>query len=369
MKRHLLFLTMAALGATLPAFASLTYTCDPNIDTTQAGTCAALQGSTVAGVYNGIFGNSITSSVYVKYAPIGGYGESFFNVTPVPYSVYYAALLIHDPAAASTLTAVDPLIAYGNTDQDVDITPALASALGIVFGGANTAGVLSDGITSCTIGVTAFCYSGVVEILSGQPFDYPLSPADSVNGLDFFSIVEHETDETLGTISCIGTNGSSQPYDQCTPNNNPNAIVTDAAPGDLFRYASADGTRSFLNADSGSTAYFSNDGGVTLMTHYINSPNSGDYGDWDYFADGSVIFVQDAAASNGTYDISTDGPGGKPGPEVALLNAVGFTDVPEPRSIALLGASLAALIAAGMGRRRNQVPRRAQGTGNTPALY
>jgi hypothetical protein len=349
MKRHLLLLTIAALGATLPAFATLTYTCDSNIDAMQSGTCAALQGSTVAGVYNGIFGNSITSNVYVKYAPIGAYGESFFNVTPVPYSIYYAALLAKNPAAAATLTPADPLFSYGNTDQQIDITPALASALGITYGGANTAGVLSDGMTSCTIGVTPNCYSGLIEISNESTYDYPASPAGPVSGLDFYAIVEHETDETLGTISCIGTNGSSQPYDQCTPNNN--TVVTDAAPGDLFRYASA-GTRSFLNAANGSKAYFSNDGGVTLMAYYINSPNNGDYGDWDYFADGSVVLVQDAELSNGTVDISTDGPGSTPGPEVALLNAVGF-DVPEPGSMGLLGASLAVLTIAGIRRRRN----------------
>jgi hypothetical protein len=352
MKRHLLLLTIAALGVTLPAFATLTYTCDSNIEATQSGTCAALQGATVAGVYNGIFGNSIMSNVYIKYAPIGAYGESFFNVTPVPYSVYYAALLAKNPAAAATLTPADPLFTYGNTDQQIDITPALASALGITYGGANTAGVLSDGMTSCTIGITPNCYSGLIEISNGATYDYPASPADSVSGLDFYGIVEHETDETLGTISCIGTNGSSQPYDQCTPNNDPNAIVTDAAPGDLFRYASA-GTRSFLNTANLSKAYFSNDGGVTLMAYYINSPNNGDYGDFDFALDGSVALVQDAAASYGTLDISTDGPGGTPGPEVALLNAVGFNTVPEPGSMGLLGAGIAVLTIAGIRRRRN----------------
>jgi hypothetical protein len=347
MTRHLLFLTIAALGVTLPAFATLSYTCDSSIDATQAGTCAALQGSTVAGVYNGIFGSSITSNVLVTYAHFGAYGESFFSVTPVPYSVYYTALAAKNPAAASTLMATDPLFAYGNTDQQIDITPALASALGITYGGANAAGVLSDGVTACTIGVTPDCYNGVVAISNEYTYDYPASPAASVSGLDFYAIVEHETDETLGTISCIGTNGSLQPYDQCTP------VATDASPGDLFRYASA-GTRSFLTSANGSNAYFSINGGITRMAYYNNSPNGADYGDWDYFLDASVVLVQDAAASNGTVDISTDGAGGTPGPEVALLNTVGFNAVPEPGTIGLLGASLAILTVAGMRRRRNQ---------------
>src|SRR5260370_34090284 len=64
MKRHLLYVTIAAVSLPLPAFANLVYTCDATVDATHAGTCAALQGSTVAGVYNGIFGSSITSNVY-----------------------------------------------------------------------------------------------------------------------------------------------------------------------------------------------------------------------------------------------------------------------------------------------------------------
>ncbi len=351
MKIRLAFLTTVLLGATLPALATLTYTCDASIG---AGICGDLQGSTVAGEYNSIFKN-INANIYVTFAPIFAYGESFVNLTAVPYSTYYTALGLstNDPTAYSSLTVSDPLYPYGNTNENIDLTPALASALDITDGGANTAGIVPDasspgGFDSCTLGVDSPCYTGVIEIGSGFTFDYPVSPSDPVDGLDFFSIVEHETDETLGTISCIAGNGSV-PYNGCTGN----FTGTDASPADLFRYASA-GTRSFFGSANGTPAYFSIDGGVTDIADYNNSPTSGDYGDW--LVNFSDLKVQDYEASDGTIDITTDG-----GSEIEVLNAVGFnvnSSTPEPGTLGLLGAGLAILTgiraASSWRRRQNQ---------------
>jgi hypothetical protein len=328
MKIRSTYLLPVLLWATLPAFASLTYTCDPSIGT---GTCAALQGSTVAGEYNSIFAN-INANIYITYAPIGAYGESFPVTTAVPYSVYYAALgLSTDDPAYGSLTVSDPLFPYGNTNGDIDISPALASALGITYGGANTAGETSDG-SFCVLGSSSHCYSGVVEVSTLYTFNYPLSPSDSQNGLDFFTVVEHETDENLGTISCIGTNVSNEPFDQCNPTG------TDASSADLFRYASS-GIRSFLGSANGTPAYFSIDSGVTDIADYNNSTDGGDYGDWTDNL--NFIKVQDFELSDGTIDITTDG-----GAEIDVLNAVGFnlnSSIPEPGTLGLLGAGLAIL--------------------------
>jgi hypothetical protein len=321
-------LSLVLLWAALPALASLTYTCDPSIGT---GTCAALQGSTVAGEYNSIFTN-INANIYITYANIGAYGESFPVNTAVPYSVYYAALGLstNDPMAYSSLTVSDPLSAYGNTNGDIDISPALASALRITYGGANTAGETAVG-SPCTLG-SPNCYSGVVEVSTEYPFNFPTSPSDSQSGLDFFTIVEHETNENLGTISCIGTDISNESYDQCNPTG------TDASPADLFRYASS-GVRSFLGSANGTPAYFSIDGGVTDIADYHNSPDDGDYGDWTDNL--NFIKVQDYELSDGTIDITTDG-----GAEIDALNAVGFnvnSSIPEPGTLELLGVGLAIL--------------------------
>jgi hypothetical protein len=349
------FPTTLFVAAALPALASLTYTCDPSIDATHAGTCAALQGSTVAGVYNSVFNlSSANINIYITYFAADTFGESFTNLTPVPYTQYYSQLGLstHDPAAFATLPGVDPFDPTGN----VDITPALASVLGITTNGANTAGVMSDGTTNCTLG-SAGCYNGVIMLgessVTSVPWYYPLSPSDPTDtGLDFFYIAEHETNEILGTVSCVGLvfdsgTGMNVPGNQCT-----NTIGgTDASPADLFRYASP-GIRTFTATANGSPAYFSTDAGVTDISDYNNSPGGGDYGDWSIanLFSGGHVKVQDTQASGSiNADITNDG-----GSEIDVLNAVGFnlnSSTPEPGTSGLLGCSLTILAAISIRRR------------------
>lgn len=335
------------LAAALPALANLSYTCDPSIDATHAGTCAALNGSTVANIYNSIFNLSgVNINIYIAYAPSGGFGESFTNLTPVPYSQYRTQLGIStdNSAAFATLPGTDPFDPNGN----IDLSPSLASALGIGTNGANTAGVQSDGTTNCTLGASG-CYNGVIMLgessITGVPWYYPLAPSDptpSGPALDFFYITEHETDEILGTVSCIGgafdnTLLTIVPINQCTNS----STGTDAAPADLFRYSSS-GVRSFLSTANGSPAYFSTDGGVTDIADYNNSPNGNDYGDW--LQERSTLRVQNAAAS-GPFNIDLTNDGGS---EISVLDAVGFnlnSSTPEPGTISLFGVSLAILFA------------------------
>jgi hypothetical protein len=341
MKRRLVFFAMALFGAALPMLANVTYTCDPSIDATQAGTCAALNGSTVSGVYSSVFSN-VNANIYITYGAIGAYGESDTGLTTVSYSQYYTHLAgsTDDATALASLSPTsDPLLPYGNTSGNIDVTPTLASALGLT--GAETAGLHPDG-SSCVLGVDANCYSGIVTISStsfgSNPLYYPLSPSDPAvsGGIDFFYLVEHETDEVLGTISCIGTSNDNTPDDECNS--------TDASPADLFRYASAL-TPSFLTTANGSNAYFSIDGGFTQIAQYTNTPGNGDYGDWVYTG---VVKVQDGDASAGVNaDITNDG-----GSEIAVLNAVGFNlATPEPSTFALLGVSLSILGLARLWRR------------------
>jgi hypothetical protein len=333
-------LGLALLGLTVaiaPAFAAITYDCDTTSFATYApaGTCGALNGSTVSGIYSSIFSN-INATIFIQFGNTG-VGSSSVNITPITYAQYYAALASHtdDPGALGTLSSSsDPLVPYGNTNENIDITAALASSLGITVNGANTAGVEADGMTSCTLG-TSGCYNGVITISTVTSFYFPTVDTDPPQGpsqVDFFYVVEHESDEILGTVSCISTDTNNDtPEDGCNPGS------TDASPADLFRYSATAGTRSFLTTDNGSAAYFSNDGGVTDIAQYNNSPDAEDYGDW---LNGSHYEVQDAgAAPASTLDISTDG-----GSEVAVLDAVGFNLVaPEPSTFVLLGASLAAL--------------------------
>lgn len=347
MRQRFCFLTIAIIGASLPALSNIQYTCDPasfatfapaNICTSPTG----LNGSALSGVYSSLFSN-VNASIYISFggnAP----GQSNTPYTPVPYADYYNALVAHtdNPVALASLgVAGDPL--GSQSDGNVDVSAALANALGLTApsdNGASTAGLDKNG-NPCTLGNTG-CYNGVIMIgppsATGFPWDFPTSPSDPPGtGIDFYSVAEHETDEVLGTVSCI----AGENFNGCQTN----SAVTDASAADLFRYSAA-GTRSFLNAADGTTsAYFSIDGGLTDIADYNNSPNGGDYGDWlSLFP----YMVQDAQISQQVnLDISTDigvNSNHYLQPEVAVLDAIGFDrSTPEPGTLGLLGGSLIVL--------------------------
>jgi hypothetical protein len=342
MNHRSILLSIAILGAGLPAFATVTYVCDTAsfsdpANAAPANLCNMLNGAQVSNVYGGIFSN-MNARIYIQFGPTG-VGQSETNITAVPYSTYYNALnaLSDDRQAVGTLTSgTSPLVPFGNTDDAIGLTAAVASALGITTNNADTAGMVADaasptGFDNCVLGPgNPTCYNGYITVAAGgSAFYYPTTVGDNQPFYDFFSIVEHETDEILGTLSCIGTLNAA-PFDQCNPG------TTDAAPADLFRYASAN-TRTFLTTANGTPAYFSINSGVTDIKDYSNTPNGADYGDWTGSGE-----VQDGEANPGYNDITIDG-----GSEIAVLNAVGFnltsSAVPEPATLGLLGASLVAL--------------------------
>lgn len=345
MKKQFAFLIVAA---SLPALANITYTCDSSSFATYApaGACAALNGSAVSNIYGSIFSNA-NASIYIAFGSTG-VGQSSANFTPVSYLDYYSALASHtdDPTALASLGgSTDPLGSGSN--NEIDISAALATALGLT-GAANnnadTAGLHPDG-TNCILGVDTNCYNGVITIANvANAFYFPGLTSDTPPQIDFYYVVEHETDEILGTVSCIGGND----IDACNPANGNVSQGTDAAPADLFRY-SAPGVRSFLatsNSCSGLFAYFSIDSGKTDIADYNDCPSGGDYGDWQTIY---PYLVQDGEASvDATLDISTDvgvNSNHYPRPEVAVLDAVGFNlATPEPGTLGLTATALALLI-------------------------
>jgi PEP-CTERM motif len=357
-----------AMFVAAPAFGGITFDCDSSIAADfRAGTCSYLN-STVAALYGSTFTNA-NASVYIE-ATNQGLGEStsgFFNI--VSYSVYQSALQTESTDAAKAFVPASQPSIFGG--GDVSITSALAQALGITdatHGGGGTPngilGIEADGITSCTTPGTAGCYSGIIFVndptdldsqTHGQGYTYE-SLGGSTNGTtenyDFFAVVEHELDEVLGTASCIGLTDSG-------PQNN---CFGASSAVDQFRY-SASGVRAW-DSQSPTDQYFSANGGVTdLDGNLYNTTKSGE--DWADFSQGCV-FIQDAEAcpsdnpATNSFSILTDGPGGTVGPEVAILNAVGYdlktqtASTPEPASMGLLGFGLMALGGLAYRRRRQK---------------
>ena len=322
-------------GAVLASASSLNFTCDPNIDAAAAGTCSTLN-TTIAGLYTSTFSN-VNASIYIQYGTtnIGASTTGFDN--QISYSTYVSDLQATasagaiDVAALNSLGALEPAL-YGGAP--VDISSALGMAIGIPDSDLN--GTTANG-SQCVIG-TAGCYNGIITISS--PGNLLSDTGDSWyyrNGFitateyDFYSEVEHQTDEILGTASCVATAGPAL-SDNC-PNNAP-------AAADLFRYSGA-GSRVFISGAPG--AYFSYNGGATNGADgavYNTLVNGNGYADFT----SNCKFVQDEAACLGkSLDITTDG-----GAEINTLDAIGYnlntpitSTTPEPSGgVFLVGGAL-----------------------------
>ncbi|HVW08940.1 MAG TPA: NF038122 family metalloprotease [Bryobacteraceae bacterium] len=348
---------------------NVTYICqqsDPsnNIVGISSSLCQTLN-TTVANQYGLVFSN-VNASIYIQYGGIGSaVGENTQYYNTVTYSSYLAALQgassgAADSTALSNLSGSNP---YGS-GLGVAVTSALDSALGLT--GAHGICINSTGactgtqnpldmsMGSCAIG-SANCYNDIITISNSSPFYYD-SGNYSSGEYDFFTVVEHETDEALGTASCL-LNGTNTLGAGCGNG------IWGISPTDLFRYI-APGLAGFTVTGTGGSnlavtlgqgeysspdlgpdtqgAYFSIDGGNTALADFYNSTNGPDYGDLATICK----HVQDAIGCSqaGGINILNDG-----GTELAMLDAVGYTltaqgqslsaayvDTPEPSTVAML---------------------------------
>jgi hypothetical protein len=176
---------------------------------------------------------------------------------------------------------------------------------------------------SCTPG-TPGCYNALITVTNDPsvPLYYDnLGGTEPADAYDFYAVVAHEADETLGTSSCIST--SDVLSDGCGTG------VPSAA--DLYRYLSAGDLvlDSTLSAVPG--AYFSYNGGSTNGANgpagpklYNTVANGDDYGDFLSSEPdcGTNQVVQDAEGCPGEdhgLSILNDGGG-----EIHILSAVGY---------------------------------------------
>jgi hypothetical protein len=330
-----IFAACAVLGSAT-ASAGVAYTCDPTIDAAAAGTCATLN-SSIAALYDNTFTNA-NASIYIQYGTttLGSSTTGALNL--VTYGAYRAALAstashdATDTAALASLPSVEPALFGG---AGIQVTSALGQALGLT----GLTGTTAGGVACATPG-SGGCYNGIITIAnptllladSGHSFYYRTGPF-SPDAYDFYSVVEHQTDDVLGIASCVDTSGPSL-TDGCGGSN--------AAAVDLFRYNG--GSRVFIDSTAG--AYFSFDGGATQVATLNTLSNGEGYADFNT----NCEHVQDATACLGqSFDITTDGGG-----ELAILDSVGYNlvesqqtlPVPEPESMALFGLGLIMLFAA-----------------------
>jgi hypothetical protein len=351
-----LAISCVVLGSAVPAFAgTIDYTCAPGV---ASATCNYLN-TTVAGMYSSTFTDA-SADVYVQYGATGlASTDSYSN--DASYSSYIGALEANPDKDALQVAALAALNSFDSSQYgsgNVKLSAALESALGL----GTPTGITASGDACFTIG-SAGCYDAVVTVTNdpSTPLYYDnLGGTEASDAYDFYATVEHETDEVLGTSSCIST-GSGSLTDGCDSfgTGTPSAV-------DLFRY-SAPGSLvldSSLSTTPG--AYFSYDGGVTngatgvggSPKYYNTLANGDDYADF-VSSDpdcGTNQAVQDAEGCPGEdagLSILNDG-----GSEINILNAVGYDlasnvtppPIPEPSSLVLLGTGILGF--AGLVRRR-----------------
>ncbi len=298
----------------------IVYTCDPNVDATKPGTCNYLN-TTVAGHYNDTFTNA-NASIYIKYGATG-LGSSFQYLNFITYNQYVTALGSNANKSAIQVAAQSALSTYDATPYgsgNVEVTSALGTTLGFtgLFG-------TDSSSNFCTIG-SAGCYNAIITITNdpGITLYYDnLGGNEPAGAYDFYTTVEHETDEVLGTSSCVSTQGN--PLSDGCGSGIPSAV-------DLFRYSSPGNLVLDSSLSTTPGAYFSYDGGSTNGANgkagtpkvYNTLDNGDDYA--DYVASspdcGTNQAVQDATGCPGEdtgLTILNDG-----GSEINILTAVGY---------------------------------------------
>src|ERR1017187_10189798 len=190
--------------------------------------------------FDSLFTNNCTINICVGYGEVGGsalgsgaLGSSITNYFSTTYSALKKALVAENAPGSSTLPSTSPLAGIPFLSQ------AEAKALGL------TSVTSTDG------------YVGFSNTVAG---DYTTA-APSASQYYLIGTIEHEITEVMGRQSLL----DYQP-------NFYSAM-------DLYRYTSS-GARDLTTGGSGSLAYFSIDGGHTLLKSWNNNPNNGDLGDW-----------------------------------------------------------------------------------------
>jgi hypothetical protein len=319
-------------GTPVNTGSGIVYTCDPSVAT---ATCNYLN-TTVAGYYNDTFTNA-NANIYVQYG-VTGLGSSTQYLNFVTYSQYVSAYGSIANKSAIQVSAQSAFSTYDATPYGsdyVEVTDALGTALG--FSG-------MTGITTtqgaCTLG-TSGCYNVLITVTNDPSITLyydNLDGAEPSGAYDFYAVVEHETDEALGTSSCVSTQNTSLLGDGCdssapSGSGNPSAV-------DLFRYSSAGNLVLDSSLSTTPGAYFSYNGGTSNGANgvagtpkvYNTLANSEDYADYvssspDCGTDQAIQDAEGCPGEDAGLTILNDG-----GSEINILTAVGYQVPPTSTS-------------------------------------
>jgi hypothetical protein len=284
----------------------IVYTCDPNLAAIQAGAVCNTLNTTIAALYSAAFANA-NANIYVQLGSTS-LGSSYYLQYSISYTSFRNAL-------QSSATDADDLTAFNNVPTSNPITAggqvALAGPLFRALGFTPSTGVQpgTPNPTNCSLSGNA-CYDGIITISNDMALAgdlYYRNGSITSSQYDVFTVVEHETDEILGTASCAFGCGTSNPI----------------AATDLFRYQS-NGSRSFAIGNNSScsvavagNACFSIDG-VHMLQQYNNAVVGDDAGDW--LTNCLHPLVQDATGCLGVAGIDIS-----PAAEIRLLDVIGYT--------------------------------------------
>ena len=234
-------------------------------------------------------------------------------------------LTADNPAGAgSTTPYVDRNLAT------VHMSAANARALGLQFQGNESPGC------------AAAC-DARIDISTRYAYDYDPTDGITPGTFDFVGIVRHEIGHALGFVSGVDGLDAASTLRLA-------GSFTGVTPLDLFRYSSLSAASHVIDFTADTRQkYLSLDGGLTMGPEFAEGEVHGDGAQASHWKDGRGIGVMAPYIQTGVADSRITAA------DLLALDAIGWTvsAVPEPASMALFAAGLAAVAGMRLGRRPN----------------